>query len=241
MTKYGSPDVAFFLVDGLSLVGTLTEFSDQHEAVIEETTPLGTGWEEQTFAGVRKGEISQDGYYDDAAMSAHDALSSGPGTARILAYGLEGTATGKRFTAYQGAMQVNYERLSKRDELTKAKAQYKSSGQVEQGRVLFSYGAVGSTGRKNAYDGAASSTGAAGYLSYNATAGEANVRIMHSSDNITYAALFVFAKIASGHGAERVVTTGVIERYVAADFTTATATGSIGALNAMVGIVYDVI
>ena len=82
MTKRGSADVTAFLIDGRDLTGTLTEFDDQHEAMTEETTPLGTSWASHAFVGVRNSEIKQEGFYDDAAGSAHDTLSSGPGVSR---------------------------------------------------------------------------------------------------------------------------------------------------------------
>jgi len=237
MARYGSPDVSFFLIDGLDVVGTLTNFDDRREAKTERSDVLGDNWEKNAFVGVRLGEISQEGFYDDAALSVHDALTSGPGQSRILSYGLEGTATGKQFVGWSAGMQINYQRTVARDTLSKAKATYRTNGLIEQGKILFPWKAVATTGRKNTLDNLVSSTGGAGYLHYNASAGEANIRILHSSNDIAFADLFVFTKTASGHGAERVVATGDVLRYVCADFTTATATGAIAALNAFVGIV----
>lgn len=237
MSKYGSDQVSFFLVAGLDVVGTLTDFEDRREAKLERSDTLGDSWEEQAFVGVREGEISQNGFYDDAAGSVHDVLSSGPGATNILSYCLEGTATGKNFVGWAAGVQVNYQRQAQRDALTKAKATYRGAGAIEQGKVLFPYKAVASTGRKNTVDNLVSSTGGAGYLQYNASAGECNVRVLHSSDDLTFATLLTFTRTASGHSAERITTTGSIKRYTAADFTTATATGSIGALNAFVGLV----
>ena len=75
------------------------------------------------------------------------------------------------------------------------------------------------------------------YLQYNATAGEANIRIQDSTDATTWETRFTFSKTASGFGAERLVTTGAMKRYVRVDVTTASATGAITALNGFVGIV----
>ena len=237
MTKYGSDQCSFFLVAGLDVVGTLTEFEDRREARTEETHTLGDAWAEHSFVGVREGEITQSGFYDDDAGSVHDVLSSGPGATNVLSYCLEGTATGKNFVGWAGGVQVNYHRIAERDALTKAKASYKGNGPIEQGKTLFPYKAVGSTGRKNTVDNLVSSTGGAGYLQYNASAGECNVRILHSSNDVAFADLIVFTKTASGHAGERITTTGSIKRYTAVDFTTASATGTIAALNAFVGLV----
>jgi hypothetical protein len=237
--RYGSDKVAFFLIGGLDVVGTLTEFDDRREAAIERSDGLGKQWQEHSFVGVREGEITQSGFYDDAAGSANDAFSSGPGSTAILSYCLEGTATGAEFVGWSGGVQVNYERQAQRDELTKAKAVYRNGGVIEQGLVLHTYKAVGTTGLKGIVDLGATSTGLVGYLHHNASAGEANVRIVHSASagTASYSALITFSRISSGHGAQRVVATGDVNRYVAVDFTTATATGAIGALNAFVGVV----
>jgi hypothetical protein len=237
--RYSSKDVSFFLVNGLDVVGTLTEFEDKREAKIERSDGLGREWEEHSFTGVRQAEITQSGFYDDAVGSVHDVLSSGPGATSVLCYCLEGTATGAEFVAWTGAVQVGYQRTAERDGLTKAKATYKNGDTVEQGEVLHTYKAVGATGKTGFIDLGATSTGLAGYLHYNASAGEANVRIMHSASagTASYSALITFTRTASGHGAERIYATGDVKRYVCADFTTATATGAIAALNAFVGIV----
>lgn len=238
MTKRGSGDIAFFLVGGYDVLGTMTKFDDNAEALTEEVTVLGNTWRQHAYVGVRNAEITQEGFYDDAAGSVHDMLSTGPGVSRVLCYGVAGTATGAAFVGYSGAMQVHYERQVELEKLTKAKASYRTNGPVDNGKIVRTYKAAGATGASTGtpLDNAASSTGGAGYLQYNATAGEANIRIMDSADNITYSALFTFTKTASGFGAERLTTTGAIQRYTAADVTTATATGSIGALNYFVGI-----
>lgn len=238
MTKYSAADVSWFLIAGQDVVGTLTEFDDRREARTEETHTLGDAWAEHSFVGLREGEITQTGFYDDAAGSIHDALSTGPGATNILSYCLEGTATGRNFVGWAGGVQVNYHRIAERDALTKAKATYHNVGPIEEGKTLFPYKAVGTTGRKNSVDNGASSTnGGAGYLQYNATAGECNIRIQHSSDDLSYSDLITFTKTASGHGAERITVAGTIERYTAVDFTTASATGNIAVLNTFVGLV----
>lgn len=238
MTLRGSADVAFLLLGGYDILGTVTELNDQLEAVLEESHGLGDAWREFSFVGLRQAELSQEGFYDDAVGSVHDALSTGPGVSRVLVYGVGGTATGAPFIGYEGAMQVNYERIVSRGELHKARAEYRGHGTVEHGSLIRTYKVHTATGATTGtpLDNGASSTGGAGYFAYNATAGEANVRMLHSADNITYATLFTFTKTASGRGAERLTTTGAIERYVAMDVTTATATGAITALNSFMGL-----
>ena len=243
-----SADVAFVLFGGVDIrTDALTKFSDNHEAMLEETHTLGDGWVEQQYTGIRNAELTLEGFYNDSGTasgpvgSIHAALSSGVSATagRILCYTLEGTATGARFVGWSSAVVNNYARNFNLGGFTKITAQLRTAGEVEQGRVVYTYKAPGATGASTGtpLDNAASSTGGAGYLQYNATAGEANIRLLHSSDNITYAALFTFTKTASGAGSQRVTTSGTIERYTAMDVTTASATGAIAALNLFVGLV----
>jgi hypothetical protein len=246
MARYGSDKVSFFLIAGLDVVGTLTEFEDRREARTEECHTLGDGWVEYATVGVKEAEITQTGFYDDVAGSVNDALSSGPGASNTLAYSLEGTATGAEFVAYGEGVQVNYQRLAERDALTKAKATYRlgPGGRAEHGLIMHTYKPY--VDDYEAYVGVldmgAAATGAAAYFAYKCTAGEVNAKIMHSASagNTSYTALLEFTKTTSGgaHGAERKSTTGTVKRYVCAQISTASATGPApGALSCFVGFV----
>lgn len=240
MARRNSADVAFMLVGGYSILGAITEISDTIEAALERVDVLGDSWQAQQYAGVRTAEIVQDGFYDDDAGAVHDALGTATnvGQSRVLCYGFGGTATGAFFTGWEGANEVRYERILARGGLTKARASYMTNGTVDVGKTVRTYKVHSATGATTGtpLDNGVSSTGGAAYLQYNATAGEANIRLLHSSDNVTYATLLTFTKTASGFGAERLVTTAVIERYTAMDVTTASATGAITALNSFMGL-----
>jgi len=246
MAIRNSGDVAFVLYAGVDIrTDVLTKFTDNHSVRVVESHTLGDSWVEQKYIGVREANLTLEGFYNDSGTasgpvgSIHSRLSSGVSATagHILTYCLEGTATGARFVGWTSAVVNTYERLLELDGLSKVRAEIKNGGEVEEGRTVYSYKAPGATGRSTGtpLDNAVSSTGGAGYLQYNA--GEANIRLLHSSDNITYATLFTFTKTASGAGAERVTTTGTIERYTAIDVTTASATGAIAALNLFVGLV----
>ena len=73
MAIRGSADVAFFLLGGYDILGTITQIDDRAEALLEETHALGDAWREQSFVGVRQSEISQDGFYDDVMDSVRYA------------------------------------------------------------------------------------------------------------------------------------------------------------------------
>ena len=257
MAFRGSADVAFLNIGGYDVLGSVTNLNDKSEAVLEESHTLGDAWREQAYVGLRFSEITQEGFYDDGPIGSHAALSTGPGVGRVLMYGLEGTATGARVLCYESAMQVNYEIIAARGALTKAKATYRSNGAVEEGRLLRTYKVTGATGASTGTpvdngtstvadpaSGGSARGGGAGYFAWNSTAGEGNFRILDSADNITYAALFTFTKTTTGttasgaqtQGAERIATTGAIQRYAAVDYTTATATGGAG-LNYVMALV----
>ncbi len=180
-------------------------------------------------AGVRNDELTQEGYYDDVASGFHAAVTTGQGAAgaRIMSYSLEGTATGARFVGWEDAQIVTYERLVSRGALTKAKATYKTNGAVDEGRIIRMWNNASATGKSNAYNQGASSVGGVGYLQYDSTGGsEGQIGVFHSSDDVTYAQLFPFACSTAAFGADRQVTTAVVEQYVKADYTTANVSGT---------------
>lgn len=238
--RRGSDKVAFFLLGGRDLLGTLTEFEDTHEGIIERTDTLGDTFEEYSPVGIRRAEITQSGFFDDHATLGHGPITTGPGQSRQLIYGIGGTATGAEFIGYSGAMEVNFGLQAERGALHKARASYKSDGPFAQGKVVATYKAPGATGKSALLDLAASSTGLSAWFAWNATVGETNVRLQHSASNGATAGvtLFTFTKTdaTNSFGAERQTTTGVVQRYVWFDVTTATATGSIAAFNYFGGV-----
>lgn len=222
MAKFGSKDCAFFLIDGYSVLGTLTQFSDTTEALTEEVTALGDEWVEMEFVGNKQANISQQGFYDDASNSANDALVSSNGTARVLCYGLEGNTAGKHFVGYAGAMQATYERTATRKEFHKANATYQGSGVVEQGVILHTLAAVtadGDTEDDSLDNTAATESGGAGYLQVtDLTLGgydNITVTIEDSSDDTTYADLVSFTAVTTAPDAERKTVSGDVGRYLA--------------------------
>lgn len=140
MTQYASKDVPFFLVGGYSLLSQVGSFDDGgSEAVLKETTPLGVAWPRMADTGSRRiGPIVQDGWFDDAVGSTHDALKT-PGTSRVLCYGLEGNTKGKHFIGFSGAMQSKYTRTVQLDDFHRARAEYAGNGEVEQGVILHEH------------------------------------------------------------------------------------------------------
>lgn len=225
MSNWGGDDVSVCLLGGFNLAPNLTDFTDNTEAILEETHTLGDSWVEQSYVGLRRADIGMNGFYDDAALASVEALSTRQGTQRVLSYGLEGNTVGKNFVGYSGAMQVNVSRVASRGALHKLNTQLQGSGAVEQGKILKTLGAVSSaTGNTQAtpVDHGASSTGGAGYFHLNAltldTATGLIGWIRHSSDDVTYANIITFTRATSTAvvpGGERVASTAAIEQYTA--------------------------
>ncbi len=225
MAKRGSVDVAFVLLGGRNIQGALTTFTAENEAVVEETTVLGNAWVQNMYAGLRSGKVSQDGFFDDAVGGWHEAAQAAFGTtvagANIMTYGLEGTATGSRFVGWENTVEVKYVRQAARGALTKAHAEYKADGTVDEGVTLWALNSVTTTGNSTGtpVDNAVSSTGGVAYLqlmdSTQIPLANLSFKIRHSSDNVTYADLLTFATPTANQFADRQITTGTIERYTA--------------------------
>ena len=139
MAQYSSKDVGFILVDGYSLLGTVTTVQDNVEAILQETTVLGDSWVKFASAGIRKGALTQNGFYNDAAGSANAALVGSTGAARVFTYCLEGNVIGRTFVGFSGPIQAKYERTAQLEKLHTANAVYTPSGPIEEGQVLHAH------------------------------------------------------------------------------------------------------
>ena len=233
MAKRNPADVAVFLIGGREIVGDLRSFDDSREALIEPSETLGDTWGENSFVGVRTAKLSIEGFYDDRQGGIHDALSASADLTPVLVYGLAGSTYGAEFVGWAGAKRKTYERQLSIGALTKVAAEFETNGPVDFGKQLWYYHIASATGNTTGapVDNGVSTTGLAGYLQYGATAGEANISIIHSSDGVTWGTLINFTQTVKGvatgsYAAERVVTTAVAERYLAMNITTATATGA---------------
>lgn len=225
MAKYGSDKVAFFLIDGFSVLGDTTELSDDKEAVTERTDPLGVTDEEHSFVGLRRASLSQSGFYNDDAGRMNEALVSSNGAHRVTCYGVEGNTTGRRFVGIGGLMQVRYQRTATRGELHKASAEYQVSGQVDEGVILHPLGAETEDGdsESDSVDGGASSSdGGVGFLQVPELElgghDDVTIRILDSADNTTFAELIAFTAVDDAPLAERKSVSGTVEQYLATDW-----------------------
>jgi hypothetical protein len=247
MANRSSADVGFLLVGGYSLLSSIvTELQGPDvEAVLEESHGLGEAWHASKPTGLRRGMLSQQGFFDDTAAAVNEAMSGNQQTARVLCYGPAGNVAGRLFTGMAGAFAGKYTRVASRGALHKANVEYTVSGQVDEGIILAPLtqraGTGNTEGAESQDNGASSANGGVGYLQVTECTGVTNVvaKVRHSADDITYADLITFAAVTPwtppatppAAAAQRSTVAGTVNRHLAASWTF---TGA-GTITPMVG------
>lgn len=222
MAKYSSADCGFCLIGGYSILAHMTSLSENTQAEVKEKTALGVAWREHQYVGLKSGEITQDGFFDDAVGATHDQLKAGNGTTRVGMFNFNGNIAGKPYVGWEGLIQVGLDRKAAVGELHGAAGRYTVSGQVDQGIILHALGAeTGASNTEGALSqdaGASSANGGAGILECSSlTLGSATnfiAKVRHSADDITYADLITFTALTA-FGAERKTVSGTVNRHLA--------------------------
>ncbi len=245
MSRRGSNNVAFLLVDGYDLLGVSTNLTDNLEALIQDTTPFGESWETKASTGLKKATLSQEGFFDDATGSNNAALNGQQGVSRVLCYGIEGNTVGQKFIGYSGALQANFTRIATRGELHRANANYEGNGEVEEGRILHAHAtqtADGDTEDTPVDNDAATTDGGSGYLQVSALTlgGYDNIviTVRQSADGESWEDLTSFTAVTSAPAKERKTLTGTVKQYLAVSWAF-TGTGSDPSVKFMVGFKRD--
>ena len=242
MARYSSADVGFALFGGFDVLSTLIDFEDEVEAVLEETTVLGVADETHAKVGLKRGNLKQRGFFDDASNSVHDHLV---GLAqRVATFTYEGNTIGKQFVGWAGAIVAKYRRMASGAALHKAEGDYQVTGKVEDGIILHTHKTeTADPFTETSNDNSASSAnGGAGYLELSAlTLGgftDIVVKIRDSTDDIAFADLITFTAVTAAPAAERKTVAGTINRYtrVEHDFT---GSGGGQSVKYMAGLVRD--
>lgn len=223
MARYGSADVGFILFDGMSVLGQITMIDISKEAVLEETTVLGSADASYAPVGLKRGMLSQKGFYDDTANGINTALVGL--LQRVACIALEPSADGNDFIGWAGAIAAKYKRLMTRDELHKAEAEYQVTGAVEDGKIIHRHFAETSdpyVSGTHIDNGASSANGASGYMQCSALTlgGFTNVifKIRHSTDNVAFSDLITFTAVTAAPTAQRLTVAGTINRYTRAEY-----------------------
>lgn len=227
MANYGWPDVKPFLVDQYDLQGTgLTTMEVSipgFQRVTEDATGIGSSWMQHLLTGEKQatGPLTFTAFYDSTAITGSDAALQDSASTRVFAIGYEGGTAGTRFAAGLGIMQT-YERTTNKAALHKAKGSALITSQYDdQGKILKALSAVTADGNSQAasVDNAASSAnGGAAYMGATeltlGTATSLTLKVMHSTDNVSFSALATGSALVAAD-LEQVVVTGTVNRYLA--------------------------
>ena len=217
MAKYGPSSVGYFLVGGNSLAGVLSDVTYKTLTTTEETTALGDSWREQTPMGVRSAELTQSGWFDDAANSSVAAFVGKETTSQVVTLAPAGSTAGSKATGFAGAFGAEVDRVVEKEGLHKLNVTYTAAGAIEDGKILEALGARTTSGNSASLDNSASSAnGASGYLQITAVSGTSPtlaLTLQHSTDDTTFTTLASFT-MAGSIGAERITATGTVNRYV---------------------------
>lgn len=247
MATYGSDDVGFILVGGYNVIGVTTQIEETRAALTEDITVLGDAWEQTGATGIKRYELTQEGFYDDAADSVNAALVASHGVARVIAFGYEGNTAGAAFVGVAGPLQASYERTVKVNEFHKASAEYRAAGAIQDGVIVHALGerttASGNTQAGSVDSGASSANGGAVYVqvaALNLDGGTGlSLTIQHSADNTTFATLATAASVTAAPDAERIVVAGTINRYLAVAWSFTGSAGAARSATFMVGVARD--
>lgn len=240
--KYSSKDVVL-LIDGYDVLGEMTELTHAAEALTEEVTGLGDGWEEHDYTGIQRAEISQSGYFNDASLSVNDAFNGKQGNSRVICFGTDGNTAGKTFVGLSGALETRLERVASVKGLHKANIGYVVSGKSEDGKILLALSAQdadGDTEAASVDNGAATTGGADLYLQVTALdldgADNLTVKVRSSTDDVTWADFDTFTAVTTAPAAEMKIKTGTIPQYLAVSWAF-TGTSTAPSATIMVGAV----
>lgn len=221
MAKRG-PDEVFLLVGGYDLGQDSHSLTLSKSAELEETTTFGDTFTENTFTGVKRGQVTQEGFYDDTDNRTSEALSSNSGTSRVIVVGFSGNAQGRACAGLAGGMQSTFGRGASRNEITKVSATFESNGEIEEGVILQSLAAESGAGATSdgSHDHGAAGTRSAAYLQVTElTLGgytSITVKVQESSDDGSgdaWADIATFTAITAESTAERIAIAASVERY----------------------------
>jgi hypothetical protein len=138
MAKYGSIHFEVLLVDAYNLIASLSNSASMgKESITQQTNPFGASSEEHTPINMEKGVLELGGGIFDAATDAlHNVAGSPHGVSRIVSAAIEGNTIGKHFMGFEGALDIIYSVMDKRDGLTMADVKYLISGETNEGVIV---------------------------------------------------------------------------------------------------------
>lgn len=234
MSTYNGTQVPWFLVGGRNVLGSRTAIECDVMSPVKVKTPLGTTAVVKDHTGVEQATITQQGYFDEAAGGANEAVMGATGrSAQVVCLSFADGSAGSDMIGCAGALVGSYTRGVQVEEFHRANAAMESTGAVDDNCVVIAplttrAGAADTTAVDNA---ASSASGCAAYLQVSALTlgGYTNmvVKLQHSANNSTWADLITFTAVTAAPAAERKTVTGTVNRYLRASISyTGSGTGN---------------
>jgi hypothetical protein len=230
--KFTGTQFAVLLMDGYNVAASISDNAAMGKEIItEQTNPFGVTSEQHSPIGIAKGMLQTgNGFYDPETDELHGVLATLSGISRIICAAITGNVPGRTFMGYEGSYDQKYEVQDERDGLTKANVTYLVSGNVDQGVIVQDHATFTAdwdtkTGGANAADtpvdnGASTANGGFAYFQVTAFSGftGALLKIMHSPDDITYAALATSTSFTA-IGAQRITVAPAttVDRYLSSN------------------------
>jgi len=152
MAKYSSADVGFHLLGGYSLLGTDTKYDDAVELRLNDTSVLGQADEIYWSSGAKKTEITQEGWYDSAVGSVHNAFNDLPVTALPMSVAPHGNVNGRAIDCYQSVQRIGWTVQVATSEVTKAMGRYGVWYGKRRATLIHALGAETTAGNTDTLD-----------------------------------------------------------------------------------------
>lgn len=222
MANYG-PASAYLLIGGRNISSDTFTLTEGVESKVTQSNGIGSTMEAHKPIGVGMTTLeAAGGFYDNTVDGIMTALQAKGETRQLVAYGFEGATTGQSCTMIDGDYATNWKRIAEREDLTKAHAVHKISGEYKTGKILHGLTAEtassGDTTTPSVDNGAATTGGATFDAHVTAlTLGGAlslTLKGLHSTDDVTYSTAVTFTN-TTGITAERKTATGTIGQYTA--------------------------
>ncbi len=221
MSVWGSDKVGFFLVGPYNLCAVTGKIERGAELKLKDTTPLGVKAEEYSSSGVRGVTLTQEGWFDDAANSMHDALKDVPATFNTLMLAPSGNIKGSKLMACAGMLKVGYKIGVEVSNVHGANGVYSVSSAIQEGLIVLDLAELAGDGNSDAqYVDLGAGPWANGGTVYGAATAitlsgrpDVTIKLRHSTDHITFADHTSLTALAA-IGSEAKTFAGAINRYV---------------------------
>jgi hypothetical protein len=209
---------ATVLANGYNLSAYFNSATASGSADTAEVSTFGNN-SKAYIPGLKDATFSVEGYYDATAGAVDQTLAGMLGTETVWVTVMSADAIGARGYAAK-TIATTVEIGAEIGGAVTISAEGQSTNGSDPIVVLHALGAETASGNGTQVDnGSATTNGAAGYLQVIAATGTIVAKVQHSSDGTTWADLITFTSTSTANTAERITTTGTVNRYLRALWT----------------------